>query len=286
MFYHVLTCSVYHYQPNCGKLHTWKERLETVIKIENVSVKKQEKHLLHNINWQTEKGEHWVLLGANGAGKTTLLQVILGYLWPTSGQVRVLGKVFGEYDLRELRKKIGFVSVQMDVRLEGGETALDLVVSGKTASYRLYEAPDPADRQLATHYLQTLGATPIAGKPYHLLSQGERQKVLIARALMANPELLVLDEPCNGLDFPSREQLLFAISSMTENRDRQLIYVTHYPEEITSGFTHVALLKNGEMVAAGKKHDVLTDEVLTTAYDVPVHVEWFDERPVIRMVQK
>ena len=257
-----------------------------MISIENVSVKKQDKFLLRDIHWCTKKGEQWVLLGANGAGKTTLLQVILGYLWPTSGHVQVLEKVFGEYDLRELRKKIGFVSVQMDVRLEGGETALDLVVSGKTASYRLYDMPTVADRELAARYLETLSATSIAKKPYHLLSQGERQKVLIARALMADPELLVLDEPCIGLDFPSREQLLDAISTMTETRNRQLIYVTHYPDEITSGFTHVALLKKGVMVAAGEKHGVLTDEVLTTAYEVPVHVEWLDERPVIRMKKK
>lgn len=257
-----------------------------MIQIENVSVKKQEKYLLQQVDWHTKLGEHWVLLGANGAGKTTLLQVILGYLWPTTGNVRILDQAFGECDLRELRKRIGFVSVQMDVRLEGGATALELVASGKTASYRLYEPVSNADQEMALHYLEQLGASEFAEKPYQLLSQGERQKVLIARALMANPDLLVLDEPCNGLDFPSREQLLTAISEMTSSHHRQLIYVTHYPEEITSGFTHVAILKKGQMIAAGAKHEVLTDEVLTNAYGVPVRVLWLEGRPVVRMSSK
>ena len=277
-----MLCLVYHCQPNTGKLKMERKAIR-MIQIENISVKKQGQFILQGVDWQTRPGEHWALLGANGAGKTTLLQVVLGYLWPTTGRVRVLGQNFGECDLRELRKRIGFVSVQMDVRLEGEATALELVASGKTASYRLYEPLTAKDRELAAHYLEEMGAGTLMDKPYQLLSQGERQKILIARALMANPELLVLDEPCNGLDFPSREQLLAAISGMTKVHQRQLIYVTHYPDEIVDGFTHAAILQKGRMAASGPLSEVLTDEVLSATYDVPVRVHWLEGRPVVRV---
>lgn len=254
-----------------------------MINLEKINVKRQDKFLLQDVSWSTKSGEQWALLGANGAGKTTLLQVILGYLWPTSGSVSVFDKKYGEVDLRELRKQIGFVSVQMDVRLEGSGKALELVESGKTASYQLYEELLPEDRERALHLLEEVGAGAIREKAYHLLSQGERQKVLIARALMASPRLLVLDEPCTGLDFPTRENLLATIEQMTRQEERQLLYVTHYPEEITAGFTHVAVLRQGQLVAAGPKQDVLCDDVLGRAYDTPVQVRWLDERPVVRI---
>ena len=256
-----------------------------MLQLENISVRRLDQHILRSVDWQTEEGQHWVLLGANGAGKTTLLQVVLGYLWPTTGSVRVLGKTYGECDLRELRKRIGYVSVQMDMRLEGSVSALELVASGKTASFQLYEPLKDDDRELASHYRRQMDAESVMDQPYHLLSQGERQKVLIARALMANPDLLVLDEPCNGLDFPSRERMLSAVSGMTEASHRQMIYVTHYPDEIVPGFTHVAIMKAGRMAAAGPIADTLTDCVLSDAYDVPVRVHWFDERPVVRVAR-
>ncbi|MCY0900691.1 MAG: ABC transporter ATP-binding protein [Firmicutes bacterium] len=254
--------------------------------LDHVSISRDGKKLLDDVSFVTRKGEHWALLGANGAGKTTLLQILMGYLWPTDGSVHVLGHTLGRVDVRELRKQIGFVSASMDARLEPGESALGIVLSGPSASWQLFEPVEDDMREQAVSWLARLGASGLEEQPYRALSQGERQKVLIARALMANPQILILDEPCNGLDFPSRESLLAAIDDIARSGDApQLLYVTHYPDEIVPAITHAALLSQGQMVSAGDKQAVLQDQPLSRAFGLPVRVMWQDGYPIVRVAR-
>jgi len=254
--------------------------------LDHVSISREGKKLLDDVSFVTRKGEHWALLGANGAGKTTLLQIMMGYLWPTDGSVEILGNTLGRIDVRELRKRIGFVSASMDARLEPGESALGIVLSGPFASWQLFETVADDTRAEAIRLLARLGASGLEQQPYRSLSQGERQKVLIARALLAHPQILILDEPCNGLDFPSREALLAAIDDLAQSADApQLLYVTHYPDEIVPAITHAALLSEGRMVSAGDKQAVLQDEPLSTAFGIAVRVTWQDGYPIVRVAR-
>ncbi len=258
--------------------------MQSWISIQHVSVARKGRLLLDDVSWQTKRGEHWAILGANGAGKTTLLQTILGYLWPTKGSVQVLGNTLGQFDIRELRKSIGFVSTNMDARLDSDESAAAIAATGRYAAYGMYHAMADDDLHEAMHFLSVMGAEHLAEQPYQLLSQGEKQKVLIARSLMAHPSILVLDEPCNGLDFPSREQLLQTIQDLCAKETvPQILYVTHYPDEIVPAITHALLLKDGAVVTAGLKRDVIAESHLAKTFAIPVSVRWHDEYPVVRV---
>lgn len=257
---------------------------DSVIEIEAASAVRASQTLFCDVTWRTQVGEHWALLGANGAGKTSLLQTLLGYLWPTVGRVRVLGHTLGGYDVRELRKEIGFVSANMDLRLSPSQTAREIVLTGLYASYELYEKPLEKQSLHAKELLSRMGVEDKSERPYQALSQGERQKVLIARALMSSPRLLILDEPCNGLDFPSREQLLTSLEDLMQSPGApQLVYVTHYPDELTPSLTHALLLAHGKVVAQGAKEDVLAPDPLSQAFGVPVTVIWQEGYPIVRM---
>ncbi len=259
------------------------EQIPVVIDMDGVGVRRQGNWLLEDIQFQTRRGEHWALLGANGAGKTTLMQLCMGHLWATRGKISVLGHALGQYDVRELRKAIGFVSVQMDARLDLHERAVNLVVSGLAATHTLWSESNEQERQRALGFLGELGALSVADQSYGTLSQGERGKVLLARALMPDPQLLILDEPCTGLDFPSREHVLAALSGIAREAVPQILYATHYPDEILPEITHVAVLKKGRLIAAGAKRDTLCDAVLSDAYDLPVRVSWLNGAPVVRV---
>lgn len=248
-----------------------------IIDIQQAGWERSDKQVLNNINWQVKPNEHWCLLGLNGSGKTTLLNMINGYIWPTSGQISVLGKKFGEYDLRELRKSIGWVSTSLQQKLYGSENALSIVLSGKFATIGLYDQTNDDDRDKALSLLTNLGCAYLAERTYDTMSQGERQRVLIARALMAEPKLLILDEPCTGLDVFAREQLLSMIHKVAANGPT-IIYVTHHVEEILPCFSHTMLIKQGEVFAAGATQEVLTSERMSGFFDVPVEIERRDGR--------
>jgi len=244
-----------------------------IIDIHNVSWDRNNKLILQNINWTVKEGEHWCLLGLNGSGKTTLLNMINGYIWPTEGKMSVLGKIFGEYDLRELRKSIGWVSTSLQQKLYGSETALKIVLSGKFATIGLYDQTDTEDLGRAEALMKSLGCTALIERTYDTLSQGERQRVLIARALMASPKLLILDEPCTGLDVFAREQLLQMIGTVAaEENAPTIIYVTHHVEEILPCFTKTLLIKEGQVFAADHTSDVLTSALMSDFFDVPVEL--------------
>jgi iron complex transport system ATP-binding protein len=250
-----------------------------IIDIKNVSWDRNEQKILQNINWTVQNGEHWCLLGLNGSGKTTLLNMINGYIWPTEGSMSVLDKKFGEFDLRELRKNIGWVSTSLQQKLYGSETALKIVLSGKFATIGLYDETNVEDVSHAENLMESLGCTALINRTYDTLSQGERQRVLIARALMASPKLLILDEPCTGLDVFAREQLLQMIAAVAAEKDAPtIIYVTHHVEEILPCFTKTLLIKEGKVFAARETSDVLTSATMSDFFAVPVHIQRRDGR--------
>jgi len=254
-----------------------------VIQLSGVSYRRENTVILNDINWSVRKGEHWVLMGVNGSGKTSLLNLITGYLWPSTGQIEVLSHRFGKIDLRELRKSIGWVSSSLGERFfqsVPSEIAQDVVVSGKFASMGLYDAVTSADRDEALHLMESFGCAGLAQKPFRLMSQGEKQRVLLARAWMAKPSLLILDEPCTGLDVFAREQLLSSVEQLARQEDGPtLLYVTHHAEEVLPVFSHILLLQEGQVVASGRKDDVLTSASLSQAFGIGVTVSWQNHRP-------
>ncbi|HEY8449824.1 MAG TPA: ABC transporter ATP-binding protein, partial [Bacillota bacterium] len=202
-----------------------------LIRLDRITVRQNGKTLLKELSWRVRRGEHWAVLGRNGSGKTTLLNVINGYLWPTagSGPVEVLGERFGACDLPELRRRIGWVSSALHEGLERWHRVRRVVLSGKFAALGWVREATAVDEQRAERLLEQLGCADLADRPYGSLSQGEQQRVLIARALMAEPQLLLLDEPCAGLDFVAREQVLRAIEAMIGDcSGPAVVLVTHH----------------------------------------------------------
>ena len=258
-----------------------------ILELENVSRRKDGKKLLKNVTWQVRQGEHWVIYGLNGSGKTSLLNLINAYFFPTEGKVSVLGMEFGKTYLAEkLRKQIGFVSSSIQQKINPYDNAYEVVLSGAFASIGLYEETTEEIDRKGVDILNDLGCLEYANREYQTLSHGERQRVLIGRALMGNPSLLVLDEPTNGLDFIAREELLESIEAIAKKPGAPtIIYVTHHVEEILPVFDKTLLLKDGEVFASGETKDMITSDRLSSFFDVPVTVSWEKERPFLSKVQ-
>lgn len=243
-----------------------------VVRLEDVSVVRNGTFLLSSVSWTIEAGQHWVLLGPNGSGKTTLLRIVGSGLWPTSGVVEILGCRLGRVDMRQLRKRIAQISASMARNLRGDQLTLDVVLTGRHAALETWwnEYTDD-DRAEARSLLAAvgLGDETFLMRPFGHLSEGERQQVLVARALMATPELLLLDEPVAGLDLGAREHLLNRLSALAEEvAGPPMVMVTHHVEEIPSGMTHAALLRKGHLVAAGAIDDVLTSDRISDVFGV------------------
>jgi iron complex transport system ATP-binding protein len=243
-----------------------------VLRLTSVSMRRDDVTMLSDVSWEVLPGEHWAVLGCNGSGKTSLLNVLLAYEHPSSGQVELLGQRHGTTDWRELRRRIGVVSSALHVHLWDTETAVRTVASGKFAAFGPWSEPDERDLDRARQLLDAAGAGAIAASPWRVLSQGERQRVLIGRALMGDPEVLLLDEACSGLDPIARERLLGVVEGMARTRRPSLVLVTHHIEEIVPAMTHVLVLRRGRVAAAGAKEKVLTSSVLGDAFDHPVTV--------------
>lgn len=253
--------------------------MKNVIDINKVSWVRNQKPILTDITWQVEKGQHWAILGLNGSGKTTLLNMVNGYIWPTKGTVSVLQQRFGKTDIREMRKAIGWVSSSLQERINGNLKTQRIVVSGKFASTGLFDDPTEEDYEKAKAILTQLGCAKLIDRTYDTCSTGEKQKVLIARGLMAEPKLLILDEPTNGLDFISREDLLVSIEGFAKQEDApSIIFVTHHIEEIMPTFTHTLLLQEGKVFEQGERENILTPEKMTTFFGKPVEVDWRSNR--------
>jgi iron complex transport system ATP-binding protein len=253
-----------------------------VIKMRNVSWISGNRYILKDINWTVRKGEHWAIIGLNGSGKTSLLNLITGYNWPSRGEMSVSGKHFGDYDIRELRKRIGLVSSFLQEKLYATETAEEIVLSGKFATIGLYDKTKKRDSEQALRLLRHLQCGYVAKQQYATLSQGEKQKVLIARALINSPEVLILDEPCAGLDIFSRENLLSSIEKIGKRKYAPtLLYVTHRTEEILPVFTHALLIRHGRVHSKGKTGELLTGKNLTDFFGKHVQVHGLKGRVLI-----
>lgn len=238
--------------------------------------------VLSGISWRIRNGEHWVVFGLNGSGKTTLLNLIAGYVQPATGRMDVLGRTFGRYDWRALRREIGFASSSLAERLYADETALEIVLSGLFATIGLYEEAGWDEEEKAVAALDLVGISGLSGRRYAGLSQGERQKVLIARALVNSPRLLLLDEPCAGLDLFAREKVLSCIQHLAQKQKQKqkqktsegpaMVMVSHHIEEVVSVFTHALLLEKGRVHSHGLKEDVLTQKNLSSFFGAAVRI--------------
>lgn len=254
--------------------------MSDVLAFAGVSVVRGGNRLLDDITWEVEEGERWVVLGPNGAGKTTLLQLASARMHPTSGVAGVLGEVLGAVDVFELRPRIGLASAAVAERIPADELVGNVVV---TASYaivgRWRESYDTQDYVRAMELLRALGVAHLAGRRFGTLSEGERKRVQIARALMADPELMLLDEPAAGLDLGGREDLVARLSALAaDTQAPALVLVTHHVEEIPPSFTDVLLLRQGRIVDAGPMRRTLTQENLSATFGLPLVLEHHDGR--------
>ncbi len=254
--------------------------MSDVLAFAGVTVRRGAATLLDEVDWEVEEGERWVVLGANGAGKTTLLQIAAARMHPTSGVAGILGEVLGAVDVFELRPRIGLASSSMAERIPSGELVGNVVV---TASYgiigRWHEQYEPADYVRAMTLLRTLGADHLADRRYGTLSEGERKRVQIARALMTDPELMLLDEPAAGLDLGGREDLVRRLGGLAADLEAPaMVLVTHHVEEIPPSFTDVLMIRDGRVVAAGPIETTLTEANLSETFGLPLVLERHGDR--------
>ncbi len=243
----------------------------SIIKTTDIHIIRNDNQIIRGIDWEIQPHEHWALIGCNGSGKTSLLRAIYGDLWPTTGSIWLFGQQLGFCDLPKLKKRIGWVGASIDKWLPPTETALNLVITGIYSTYELYQQPSSVDIDIAHDLLSSLNCSHIAKRQFCKLSQGEKQKVRLARSLISNPDILILDEVCAGLDINSREDLLESIEKMPITN---LLYVTHHTEEIPAMTTHALIIKKGRIIHQGKKHEVINSKNMSDAFDINLQVDF------------
>ena len=253
---------------------------DLLIDFEDVLIRRGGATLVGPVSWKVELDEKWVVLGPNGAGKTSLLRMAAAEIHPTSGVARLFGETFGRVDITELRPRIGLSSSALAHRVPADEIVSDLVVSaGYSVLGRWRERYEDMDTERAVEMLESLGAEHLSNRVYGTLSEGERKRVLIARALMTDPELLLLDEPAAGLDLGGREELVARLSDLAADPDSPAtVLITHHVEEIPPGFTHAMLLSEGRVVSQGLLDDVITAENLSEAFSQSITLDRVDGR--------
>jgi iron complex transport system ATP-binding protein len=240
--------------------------IRSIFEVSRLRVER-EQVILRDISWRVGRGENWVILGANGSGKTSLLSALTGYLMPTAGEISIGNAHFGATDWREVRTAVGLVSSSLGHRIEPGQTGREVILSGRHAQINLWGRVPAAEERQAAHILRQVHAAHLATRPWSFLSQGERQRLLIGRALMARLKILFLDEPCAGLDPVAREDFLGFLQKLARRPQAPtLVLVTHHVEEIVPIFTHVLMLKGGSVLASGAKASVLTSANLAKTF--------------------
>ncbi|MET8873165.1 ABC transporter ATP-binding protein [Nocardia sp. NPDC004278] len=261
---------------------------DLLIDFTDVTIRRSGHTLVGPVTWQVELDERWVVLGPNGAGKTSLLRMAAAEVHPTSGIAHLLGEVIGKTDVSELRPRIGLSSAAVASRIPRDEKVSDLVISaGYAVLGRWRERYDDVDTDRAIDMLESLGAEHLSDRTYGTLSEGERKRVLIARAMMTDPELLLLDEPAAGLDLGGREELVERLGDLAADPDSPaMVLVTHHVEEIPPGFTHGLLLNEGAVVAQGLLPDVLTAENLSEAFRQSIALDRVDGRYFARRARR
>jgi len=250
-----------------------------LLEVRGLRVRRGDTVLLRDLHWRVNPGENWVIMGPNGGGKTTLLRTLAGYLTPTAGTIDLLDARWGQTDWREIRARLGIVSTALQPAIPGAEPAWETVVSGRYAQLDFWATPTAVDIRAARREMRQLGITALADRPWAYLSQGERQRVLIARALVARPALLILDEPCAGLDPLARARFLSSVEQLARRpRGPALILITHHVEEITPAFSHVLLLARGRRVAQGPLPTLLTSVRLSETFGAAMRLRRRGER--------
>ncbi len=254
--------------------------MSAVVELADVTVTRGASRLLDEVSWTVRADQRWVVIGPNGAGKTTLLQVVSAQIHPTSGVAGVLGEVLGTVDVFELRPRIGFMSAALADRIPAAERVRDVVVSAAYAVVgRWREEYDESDHERAGQLLTRLGVGQLAGRTFGTLSEGERKRVQVARALMTDPELLLLDEPGAGLDLAAREDLVGTLAALAaDDQAPASVLVSHHVEEIPPGYTHALLLRGGAVVAAGPIEQAMTATTLSETFGLPLALERHDGR--------
>lgn len=246
-----------------------------ILNVSKLTVTRRGTRVLRGLTWRVERGEMWTILGPNGSGKTSLLNCLTGFLTPTSGQVSVLGETYGESDWIGLRRRIGIVSSSLQQMVDDDEPALNVIGSGLSGQINYWGRLNRTEADAARRMARQVRCAAVLERPWAVLSQGERQRVLIGRALMAHPALLILDEPCSGLDPLARQRFLEFVQHLaTGRRGPALVLVTHHLEEIPPACTHVLALRAGRAVAAGPRDGVLTAAVLGRVFGASVRAEW------------
>lgn len=246
--------------------------MSEVLTFNDVSVVRGRKDLLKDVSWEVKEGQRWIVLGPNGAGKSTLMNIAATRMHPTRGTAQILGETMGRVDVFELRTLIGLSSALVANSIPGNETALNVVLTaayGMTGRWR--EKYEKLDERRAFGLLHEWGMSTFMNQPFNKLSEGERKRVLIARALMTDPELLILDEPAAGLDLAGREELVAKLTELASDEEAPaLVLVTHHLEEVPVGFTHILMMRDGEVVAAGEIESTLTEANLQATYGMPL----------------
>lgn len=237
--------------------------MSAIIEITDLACQSGRHYLVNNINWRVEKGDHWILFGLNGCGKTTLLSIVAGFKGQTKGKVKVFGEEYTEDNIFDLRKKIGWVSSSFFDKYLTWESALSIVLSGISGTLSMSRDITDQDVKKAIALLKKLRLGRKIDQPFALMSKGERQCVLIARALISDPDILILDEPGTGLDIYAREYILTAVDDLAKNTDMTIIYVTHYIEEILPSFDQTLLMKEGRIYKQGKTAELFSDEIFS-----------------------
>jgi iron complex transport system ATP-binding protein len=262
-------------------------RVKLILEISNLRIERSGVKILDGLSWRVARGQHWVILGANGSGKTSLLSALTGYLMPTAGEIFLLGKIYGQSDWRELRKQIGIVSSSVRQMMADDEPAIETVASGKYAMIDFWGRVSRAEKSQALKLLRQVECEYLAERPWRVLSQGERQRVLIGRALMAKPRVLILDEPCAGLDPAAREHFLQFIQRLGARKNSPtLVLVTHHVEEIMPVFSHLLVLKSGKVLAAGKKPAVLNSKNLSQTFGAKVKLKLKSKRYLMAVLSR
>ena len=256
-----------------------------MLRLGGVEVRRGGRLILGPLDWDVKRGDRWVVIGPNGSGKTTLAHVASTYLWPSRGRVEVLGEAIGSVDARELRRRVGYTGSALERDIDPAISALDVVVTARHAALApWWHTFTDDDRARAADQLADVGAGELADRPFGVLSTGERRRVLIARALMPGPELLILDEPAASLDLGARELLVRDLGTLAAMpRPAAIALVTHHVEEIPGGFDRALLLSRGRVVAAGPIRDVVTSTNLTVAFEMPIVVATADGRIQARL---
>lgn len=248
--------------------------MDSVIKVTDVSLSRGGERLLSDISWSVSRGEHWAVLGANGAGKTLLMRLLTGYIWPTEGTVDILGQRLGRVDLRALRSWLGWVSRSLEEMTPGYATAREVVLSGYYGSLGLYETPSDLEEGAADKLGDEFGLGRVWGRRFDLLSSGEKQRALLARAVIAQPALILLDEPLANLDMAAREQNLALLNRLAAGEGAPtIVLTTHNTLEIGPFMTHGLFMRRGRVIAAGPLGEVMRPDTLEMAFDLPLKVE-------------